>query len=207
MREEAVVRLADPLRDFSQPSVEPCVAYVSDPLPMARPDDLVLLSFETSVDRSDNPLGVVEPVGGFYALVKGGHCLSPRHCDVHGTIHAIRRHLLQAVNQGVRKIVLIKLSLDEKQIRGGARGSTSDTHRPTSDLRPVVTTTACRQRQTRRSTHDEGCNLHGNSWNKLHKNHGSEHAIFCVSILPMRTRYGEPQDLYRTVRRFVKLSR
>lgn len=42
------MRLADPLRDFSQPSVEPCVAYVSDPLPMAGPDDPVLLSFETS---------------------------------------------------------------------------------------------------------------------------------------------------------------
>ncbi|MES9209857.1 hypothetical protein ABEP29_12110 [Cutibacterium acnes] len=71
MREEAVVRLADPLRDFSQPSVEPCVACVSDPLPMAGPDDPVLLSFETSADRSDNPLGVVEPVGDFYALAKG----------------------------------------------------------------------------------------------------------------------------------------
>ena len=119
MREEAVVRLADPLRDFSQPSVEPCVAYVSDPLPMAGPDDPVLLSFETSADRSDNPLGVVEPVGGFYALVKGGHCLSPRHCDVHGTIHAIRRHLLQAVNQGVRKSFLLSFLLMKSRSEEG----------------------------------------------------------------------------------------
>ena len=75
------MRLADPLRDFSQPSVEPCVAYVSDPLPMAGPDDPVLLSFETSADRSDNPLGVVEPVGGFYALAKGGHCPQTLRCS------------------------------------------------------------------------------------------------------------------------------
>lgn len=199
------MRLADPLRDFSQPSVEPCVAYVSDPLPMAGPDDPVLLSFETSADRSDNPLGVVEPVGDFYALAKGRPLPLPRHCDVHGTIYAIRRHLLHAVNQGARKIVLISLHLDKSVFRWGLGQRQQTLTALPAAFAPSARPPHAIQRQTRRSNHDERCNLHGNSWNKSHKNHSSGHTIPFGGILHILARYGGPQDLYRTIRRFVKL--
>lgn len=200
------MRLADPLRDFSQPSVEPCVAYVSDPLPMAGPDDPVLLSFETSADRSDNPLGVVEPVGDFYALAKGRPLPLPRHCDVHGTIYAIRRHLLHAVNQGARKIVLISLHLDKKRIQMGVRGSASRHSPPYQRHSP-------RRRDHRMPSKDRlvaaimtsAATFTGIPGTSRIKITARDIPSLFGGILHILARYGGPQDLYRTIRRFVKL--
>ena len=136
----------------------------------------------------------------------GGHCLSPRHCDVHGTIYAIRRHLLHAVNQGARKIVLISLHLDKKRIQMGVRGSASRHSPPYQRHSP-------RRRDHRMPSKDRlvaaimtsAATFTGIPGTSRIKITARDIPSLFGGILHILARYGGPQDLYRTIRRFVKL--